>query len=149
MTTGGTGIDEFWRGIILKPTTPWGTALDTRGKYIRAQGTSFASPVIAGVIALMKGEDPQRRLSREEIISILKKTASYDGLTLSKKERLQVDRLRAKLEKNLGSIADMTRLPGAKIPQPELSSLKNWADNTCLYNLASCKKAFVWAHQSG
>jgi len=34
-------------------------------------------------------------------------------MTLSKKERLQVDRLRAKLEKNLGSISDMTRLPGA------------------------------------
>jgi len=33
--------------------------------------------------------------------------------TLSKKERLQVDRLRAKLEKNLGSITEMTRLPGA------------------------------------
>ena len=34
-------------------------------------------------------------------------------LTLSKKERLQVDRLRAKLEKNLGSINEMTRLPAA------------------------------------
>ncbi|MGB1451010.1 MAG: 30S ribosomal protein S2 [Marinirhabdus sp.] len=34
-------------------------------------------------------------------------------LTLSKKERLQVDRLRAKLDKNLGSISDMSRLPGA------------------------------------
>ena len=33
--------------------------------------------------------------------------------TLSKKEKLQVDRQRAKLEKNLGSISDMTRLPGA------------------------------------
>jgi small subunit ribosomal protein S2 len=33
--------------------------------------------------------------------------------TLSKRERLQVDRLRAKLEKNLGSIADMSRLPAA------------------------------------
>jgi|SRR5690554_5892273 len=33
--------------------------------------------------------------------------------TLSKKERLAVDRLRAKLEKNLGSIADMSRLPAA------------------------------------
>ncbi len=33
--------------------------------------------------------------------------------TLSKKERLAVDRTRAKLEKNLGSISDMTRLPGA------------------------------------
>ncbi len=34
-------------------------------------------------------------------------------LTLSKKERLAVDRLRAKLEKNLGSISDMSRLPAA------------------------------------
>ena len=50
----------------------------------------------------------------------VKKMASIDRMkkdgtfnTLSKKERLQEDRLRAKLEKNLGSIADMTRLPGA------------------------------------
>ena len=50
----------------------------------------------------------------------VKKMASIDRMkkdgtfnTLSKKERLQVDRLRAKLDKNLGSIADMTRLPGA------------------------------------
>ncbi|HET8885962.1 MAG TPA: 30S ribosomal protein S2 [Salinimicrobium sp.] len=50
----------------------------------------------------------------------VKKMASIDRMkkdgtfnTLSKKERLQVDRLRSKLEKNLGSIADMTRLPGA------------------------------------
>jgi len=33
--------------------------------------------------------------------------------TLSKRERLQVTRHRAKLEKNLGSIADLTRLPAA------------------------------------
>ena len=33
--------------------------------------------------------------------------------TLSKRERLQVSRQRAKLEKNLGSISEMTRLPGA------------------------------------
>ena len=33
--------------------------------------------------------------------------------TLSKKEKLQVSRQRAKLEKNLGSISEMTRLPGA------------------------------------
>jgi small subunit ribosomal protein S2 len=41
----------------------------------------------------------------------MKKDGTF--LTLSKKERLQVDRLRAKLEKNLGSISEMTRLPGA------------------------------------
>lgn len=50
----------------------------------------------------------------------VKKMASIDRMkqdgtfnTLSKKERLAVDRLRAKLEKNLGSIADMSRLPAA------------------------------------
>jgi small subunit ribosomal protein S2 len=50
----------------------------------------------------------------------VKKMASIDRMkkdgtfeTLSKKEKLQVDRQRAKLEKNLGSITDMTRLPGA------------------------------------
>ena len=50
----------------------------------------------------------------------VKKMASIDRMkkdgtfnTLSKKERLQVDRLRSKLEKNLGSISEMTRLPGA------------------------------------
>jgi len=50
----------------------------------------------------------------------VKKMAAIDRMkqdgtfnTLSKKERLAVDRLRAKLEKNLGSISDMNRLPGA------------------------------------
>ncbi|SDX02838.1 30S ribosomal protein S2 [Aequorivita viscosa] len=50
----------------------------------------------------------------------VKKMSSIDRMkqdgtfmTLSKKERLAVDRLRAKLEKNLGSIADMSRLPAA------------------------------------
>lgn len=50
----------------------------------------------------------------------VKKMTSIDRMkqdgtfnTLSKKERLAVDRTRAKLEKNLGSITDMSRLPGA------------------------------------
>ncbi len=44
-------------------------------------------------------------------IDRMKKDGTFD--TLSKKEKLQIDRLRAKLEKNLGSIADMSRLPAA------------------------------------
>lgn len=44
-------------------------------------------------------------------IDKMKTDGTFD--TLSKKEKLQVERLRAKLDKNLGSIADMTRLPGA------------------------------------
>jgi len=50
----------------------------------------------------------------------VKKMASIDKMatdgtfdTLSKRERLQITRQRAKLEKNLGSIADLTRLPAA------------------------------------
>jgi len=47
-------------------------------------------------------------------MSVIDKMAT-DGTfdTLSKRERLQVTRQRAKLEKNLGSIADLTRLPAA------------------------------------
>src|SRR5690606_26383677 len=44
-------------------------------------------------------------------IDKMKKDGTFE--TLSKKERLQVDRQRANLEKNLGSIADMGRLPSA------------------------------------
>lgn len=50
----------------------------------------------------------------------VKKMASIDKMStdgtfdnLSKREKLQVSRQRAKLEKNLGSIADLTRLPAA------------------------------------
>jgi small subunit ribosomal protein S2 len=50
----------------------------------------------------------------------VKKMSSIDRMivdgtfeTLSKRERLQVTRQRAKLEKNLGSITDLTRLPAA------------------------------------
>ncbi|WP_340075238.1 30S ribosomal protein S2 [Leptobacterium sp. I13] len=53
----------------------------------------------------------RKAVKKMAAIDRMKKDGTFD--TLSKKERLQVDRLRAKLEKNLGSIADMTRLPGA------------------------------------
>jgi len=44
-------------------------------------------------------------------IDRMKQDGSFDAL--SKREQLQINRQRAKLEKNLGSISDMTRLPGA------------------------------------
>jgi len=53
----------------------------------------------------------RKAVKKMAYIDRMKKDGTF--LTLSKKERLQVDRLRAKLEKNLGSISDMTRLPGA------------------------------------
>lgn len=53
------------------------------------------------------------RKAVKKMTSIDKMKADGTFDTLSKKEKLQVERLRAKLEKNLGSIADMSRLPGA------------------------------------
>ncbi|MEP5340925.1 MAG: 30S ribosomal protein S2 [Algibacter sp.] len=53
----------------------------------------------------------RKAVKKMATIDRMKKDGTF--MTLSKKERLQVDRLRAKLEKNLGSITDMTRLPGA------------------------------------
>ncbi|EKF54728.1 30S ribosomal protein S2 [Galbibacter marinus] len=53
----------------------------------------------------------RKAVKKMTAIDRMKKDGTFD--TLSKKEKLQVDRLRAKLEKNLGSISDMTRLPGA------------------------------------
>ncbi len=53
------------------------------------------------------------RKAVKKMTSIDKMKQDGTFLTLSKKERLQVDRLRMKLEKNLGSISDMSRLPAA------------------------------------
>lgn len=53
----------------------------------------------------------RKAVKKMSMIDRMKKDGTFN--TLSKKERLQVDRLRTKLEKNLGSISDMTRLPAA------------------------------------
>jgi small subunit ribosomal protein S2 len=53
----------------------------------------------------------RKAVKKMSTIDKMKKDGTF--MTLSKKERLQVDRLRAKLEKNLGSISDMSRLPAA------------------------------------
>lgn len=53
----------------------------------------------------------RKAVKKMSAIDRMKKDGTFN--TLSKKEKLQVERLRAKLEKNLGSISDMTRLPGA------------------------------------
>ena len=55
----------------------------------------------------------RKAIKKMDQIDKMKKDGSYE--TLSKKEKLHMDRLRAKLEKNLGSIKDMTRLPAALI----------------------------------
>ncbi len=87
-TTGGTWMDTFWQGLAF-PNFRWSPVIDLRGQYWWMEGTSFSSPAVAGVVALMKGEDSDRKLNREQIINILKSTASYDSLTISDQEKQQ------------------------------------------------------------
>ena len=53
----------------------------------------------------------RRAIRKMNSLEKMEKDGTLD--TLSKRERLQIARQKAKLEKNLGSIADMTRLPAA------------------------------------
>ena len=56
---------------------------------------------------------PTIRKAVKKMSSIDKMAVDGTFSNLSKRERLQITRQRAKLEKNLGSIADLTRLPSA------------------------------------
>ena len=56
---------------------------------------------------------PTIRKAVKKMANIDKLTADGTYSNLSKREILQISRQRAKLEKNLGSIADLTRLPSA------------------------------------
>ncbi len=53
------------------------------------------------------------RKAIKKMNSLEKLLADKDTTAISKRERLQITREKAKLEKNLGSIADLTRLPSA------------------------------------
>lgn len=56
---------------------------------------------------------PTIRKAVKKMVSIDKMTKDSSWEKLSKREKLQISRQRAKLEKVLGSIADLTRLPAA------------------------------------
>ncbi len=85
-TTGGTWMDIFWRGLSF-PKSRWSKTIDVKGKYWWTQGTSFSSPAVAGVVALMKGEDTNNQLNREQLVNILKSTAGYEGLNVTEQEQ--------------------------------------------------------------
>ncbi len=106
LTTGGTWISGFWQGTTV-PTYTWGPTFDPMGRYVQVQGTSFSSPVVAGVVALMKGEDPQHKLSRDRLLQIIRDTASYQPLTIAKR-----DENRYRLQKGIPS----TPLPEFGLP---------------------------------
>lgn len=131
LTTGGTWVDGFWQGMSL-PDYAWGVALDPQGKYVQVEGTSFSSPAVAGVMALMKGEDPNRRLSRDRLVAILKETASYQGLTILKADENQY-RLQASVGFGTAPGVPILR-PSGVFPQPKPVSAQQYFFGSGLVN---------------
>ena len=70
---------------------------------------------------------PTIRKAVKKMTTIDKMTTDGTFNNFSKREKLQISRQRAKLEKNLGSIADLTRLPAALFVvdvQKEMNAIK-------------------------
>lgn len=95
LTASGLGTEGFWEGKTF-PSQSWLPAQDSQGRYQWTDGTSFASPIVAGIVALMKGEDPDRKLTRDQIIVILKSTASRQNLQVSANDRNAYNFLKSK-----------------------------------------------------
>ena len=85
-------------------------AKDIVAERVKATGMPYVTERWSGGM-LTNFVTIRKAVKKMASIDRMKKDGTFD--TLSKKEKLQIDRLRAKLEKNLGSISDMTRLPGA------------------------------------
>ncbi|MBW4582031.1 MAG: S8 family serine peptidase [Tildeniella nuda ZEHNDER 1965/U140] len=100
LTTTGIGMGGFWQRVEI-PKTAWDLMQDPKGDYVWTQGTSFAAPAVAGVIALMKGEDPQHKLNRDRLTAILKATVSKGGLKVSDGDQKLFQRLRSKTKLSL------------------------------------------------
>lgn len=67
----------------------------------------------------------RKAIKKMNTIDKMKEDGTYEKL--AKRERLQIDRQRAKLEKNLGSIKDLSRLPSALFVvdvQKEMNAVK-------------------------
>jgi serine protease len=86
LTTGGTFITSLWEGITV-PQNIWGPNFDVIGKYVQVQGTSFSAPTVTGVVALMKAEDPDHKLTRDQMMAIIRGTASYKPLQITEKDQ--------------------------------------------------------------
>lgn len=133
LTTGGTWLAGFWQGIE-PPKRAWAASLDPLGQYVQVQGTSFSAPVVAGVVALMKGVNPG--LSRERTTEILQSTASYEDLSLS-----QADLNYYRLQSQVGLTMLQDRLSGV-FPMPKPVSAQQYFYGYGLVNAeAAVKKA--------
>ena len=85
LTLSGAGADGFWTKTS-EATGNFAPFQDRRGYYVFTTGTSFASPAVAGVVALMKSADPRRKLTSAQFSQILSSTSSRDSLSLTPTE---------------------------------------------------------------
>ncbi|MCF0165879.1 MAG: 30S ribosomal protein S2 [Bacteroidales bacterium] len=99
-------------------------AKDVVAQYAQSVGMPYVTERWAGG---MLTNFPTIRKAVKKMNTIDKMIADGTFDTLAKRERLQITRQRAKLEKNLGSIADMSRLPSALFVvdvQKEMNAVK-------------------------
>lgn len=82
IVAGGASAPELWENIP-QPKLLSGLSLDQYGRYTLTTGTSFASPAVAAVIALMKGAEAEQQLTRDQITHILKRTANREVISLT------------------------------------------------------------------
>jgi serine protease len=85
LTLSGVGADGFWSNSQV-PSQPMSPFQDNRGYYVFTQGTSFSGPAVAGVVALMKSADPQRKLTGSQYRKIVIGTSSRAALSLIPEE---------------------------------------------------------------
>ncbi|MGA7933307.1 MAG: S8 family serine peptidase [Kovacikia sp.] len=138
LTTGGTGAAGFWEGIAA-PKQGWGMALDPQGNYVQVQGTSFSSPNVAGVLALMQGENQGHRLRRDRLVTLLKQTASYTNLAVSQAD---ANRYRLQAAIGFGTAIDFPFIrPSGVFGQPHVVSAQQYYFGSGLVNADAAVRA--------
>lgn len=85
-------------------------AKDIVAEKVKATGMPFVTERWSGGMLTNFGTI-RRTIKKMATIDRMKTDGTFENM--SKRERLQVSRQREKMEKNLGSIADLTRLPSA------------------------------------
>ena len=101
-------ISKSGRKILFVATKK--QAKDLVGERVQKTGMPYVTERWPGG---MLTNFPTIRKAIKKMVSIDKMATDGTFDNMSKRERLQVTRQRAKLEKNLGSISDLTRLPAA------------------------------------
>ena len=102
------GIAESGRKILFVATKKQGQ--DVVARYAQEVGMPYITERWAGGM-LTNFPTIRKAVKKMSTIDKMATDGTFDNM--SKRERLQISRQREKLEKNLGSIADLTRLPSA------------------------------------